>query len=250
MKYSINTATYNSETFLERSLATILSHSYPDFEWVIQDGGSTDHTLDILKKYPDARMSIRSEPDSGIYDAWNKAVARATGDWAIFLGGDDFFLHQDILAHCHRHIRRLDKRILFAYGALVWLRGNNVEDRQVYSLCELYRRFTYNVGFPFAATFIRLKLLQRCPFDAERYKIAGDYDFVARFVTPDNVARIPVLSVGMERGGVSSSPEHNSLMLNEIRRVIHERVLPRSCEFIHGSLENYWNRDNHLEEVG
>jgi glycosyltransferase involved in cell wall biosynthesis len=77
MKYSIITATYNAETFLERLLASILSQSYPNFEWVVQDGGSTDNTLNILKKYPDVRIKIQSEPDRGIYDAWNKAVARA-----------------------------------------------------------------------------------------------------------------------------------------------------------------------------
>ncbi|MDR3358583.1 MAG: glycosyltransferase [Desulfovibrio sp.] len=247
MKYSIITATYNSEAFLGRTLASILSQSYPNFEWVVQDGGSTDNTLNILRKYSDSRIKIHSEPDTGIYDAWNKAVARATGDWAIFLGGDDFFLHQDVLVKCHRHIRRLDKRILFAYGALIWLRGDNVERRQSYTLQELYTRFSYGVGFPFAATFIRLRLLRRYPFDAEHYKIAGDYDFVARFVTHDNVARIPVMAVGMEKGGVSSTPKYHCLMLNEVCRVMHERVLPRSSEFMLGCFENYWEQDDHLE---
>jgi glycosyltransferase involved in cell wall biosynthesis len=247
MKYSIITATYNAEKFLERALLSILGQSYPDFEWIIQDGASTDGTLEIVSRYRDSRIKLQSGPDAGIYDAWNKAVARATGDWALFLGADDFFLDKDALVKCHRHIRRLDKHILFAYGALIWAENGVTKREENYSLYELYPRFSRGMAFPMAATFIRVPLLRHHLFNAEKYKIAGDYDFVARFVRHDNIARIPVLAVCMEMGGMSSNPEFWCQMLDESCRVIYERILPRSEAFMLGCLNNYWERDKHLE---
>lgn len=91
MKYSIITAVYNGEKYISRLMASVFNQSYPNIEWIVQDGGSKDGTLDKLRPHAD-RIKLVSEPDSGVYDAWNRALDRATGDWAIFLGADDFFM--------------------------------------------------------------------------------------------------------------------------------------------------------------
>jgi hypothetical protein len=75
----------------------VLGQSYGDFEHLIIDGASTDRTLSLLRQYKDPRLKIVSEPDSGIYDAWNKGLAMASGDWILFIGGDDFLMAGDIL---------------------------------------------------------------------------------------------------------------------------------------------------------
>ncbi|MDR1685063.1 MAG: glycosyltransferase [Desulfovibrio sp.] len=246
MKYSIITATYNAEKFLERALASILSQSYPNFEWVIQDGGSTDNTLNILKKHPDVRLKIRSEPDKGVYDAWNKAVARATGDWAIFLGSDDCFVHTHALAQCQRHLRNLPDTIQFAFGAMLQGRDGQTDHLYNHSLRASYHRLLNNMGIPFPATFVRISLLKQEKFDV-RYKIAGDYDYAARLVTKKNLARIPVLVSYMERGGVSE--DCRGPVLSERMRVIYTQILPRAKEFVTGCLENLENETDFLEDA-
>lgn len=247
MKYSIITATYNAEYLVERCLLSIVSQTYPNFEWLVQDGASTDRTAEIIARYPDARIKFASGPDSGIYDAWNKGVERASGDWAVFLGADDFLLDKDTLVKCHRHIRPLERHILFAYGALARYKGNDVVGVENYSLRTLYSRFCMSMPFPTAATFIRMSLLKQHHFDHKKYAIAADYDLAARHALHDNIARIPVLAVGMEEGGISSNKETYCEMADEVARVLHETVIPRASEILHGCLSHFWHRDARLE---
>jgi glycosyltransferase involved in cell wall biosynthesis len=248
MKYSIITATHNAERFVERCLISILGQSYPDFEWIVQDGASTDCTAALIAQYPDKRIRFASEPDCGIYDAWNKGVQRASGDWAVFLGADDFFLNKDALVKCHRHIKNLEKHILFAYGALARLKDNKITAIDNYCLRHVYTRFGGSIPFPMAATFIRMSLLKRHRFDHEKYAIAADYELAAKYALHDNIARIPVLAVGVEEGGVSSSAETWCKMEEEVARVLHEVVVPRAPEIMHGCLTHFWDRDTSLEE--
>jgi len=84
---------FNGYAHIAQALASVAAQTYPDTELLVIDGGSTDGTLDILKKYASSIAHIVSEPDKGIYDAMNKACAMAQGDWLIFLGCDDVLLN-------------------------------------------------------------------------------------------------------------------------------------------------------------
>jgi glycosyltransferase involved in cell wall biosynthesis len=246
MKYSIITASYDSARVIRRVLISILNQSYPDFEWIVQDGGSTDETLAILAKYPDPRIKLQSGPDNGIYDAWNRAVARACGDWAIFLGCDDCFIHKHTLAQCHRYLRNLPDTKQFVFGAM--LKGHNGKSDYLYnySLSASYHRLLNNLGIPFPATFIRMALLKQEKFDTS-YRIAGDYDYAARFITQQNLVRIPVLVSYMERGGISD--DMRGPVLGERIRVMRTHILPRAKEFICGCIDNLVDETSFLEEA-
>ena len=95
---SIITATYNSEKTLKATIESVLNQDISDFEYILVDGNSSDASVDIIESYSEKfkRKGVRykwiSEPDTGIYDAWNKGVKLATGDWIAFLGSDDFYL--------------------------------------------------------------------------------------------------------------------------------------------------------------
>ncbi|MDR2055507.1 MAG: glycosyltransferase [Desulfovibrio sp.] len=245
--YSIITATYNAARFMERAIASILGQSYPHFEWIIQDGGSTDGTLDILARYPDRRISLGSEPDTGVFAAWNKGVARAAGEWCIFLGADDMFINEHSLAKCHYHLKRMGPETSFAYAAMV--RGHNlrITETNNFALFDVYHRFSNRLGPPMPSLFIRTALLRQSPFD-ERYKISADFDFVARYYTGDNIARIPVMAVYMEQGGLSSNPAQRDLMFAESRQILSERILPKAEAMMRACIDHYYDRDDHLEE--
>lgn len=98
--FSIITPTYNCGDKLERTIQSVLSQDHTLFEYIIVDGGSTDNTLGIIKKYQD-RLKLRSEPDKGIYDAMNKGIEMASGRYLNFLGAGDC-LRPDILSRLHQ----------------------------------------------------------------------------------------------------------------------------------------------------
>lgn len=88
---SVITVTYNAEAFIERTILSVLEQSYPDIEYLIIDGESTDGTMEVIKKYKDHHITWRSEADSGLYDAMNKGLRLATGDYVWFLNAGDTF---------------------------------------------------------------------------------------------------------------------------------------------------------------
>ena len=91
-RITVAMVTFNAAPFIERALDSIVRCKSPALELVVMDGGSTDGTLDILRRYDNHIDMWRSEPDSGIYDAMNKVLQIATGDWLLFLGADDELL--------------------------------------------------------------------------------------------------------------------------------------------------------------
>lgn len=91
-KISVLTVCFNSHSFIEESVLSVVNQSYDNVEYIIIDGGSTDGTLDVLEKYRNQISLLVSEKDQGIYDAINKGLKLATGDFLIVLGADDHFL--------------------------------------------------------------------------------------------------------------------------------------------------------------
>lgn len=94
---SIIIPTFNSGAVLSRALDSIVDQTFTDWEVLIMDGVSTDNTLEVAKSYNDSRIRIYSEPDKGIYDAMNKGIKKANGEWLYFLGSDDWLLNNSVL---------------------------------------------------------------------------------------------------------------------------------------------------------
>jgi glycosyltransferase involved in cell wall biosynthesis len=230
MKISIIIATLNAEALIQRAIVSVLMQTCPNYEIIVQDGASTDGTLEILKRFK-GRVNWISEPDTGVYDAWNKALAKATGDWAIFLGADDFFLGNDVLARSSAYLKRLPPEVFFAYGALAVRNKDSlvyVIDRP---LSQLYHMFLFNMSLPFSATFIRVNVLKEHGFD-NSFKIAGDFDFAARLISPSNVARLPVGISAMELGGLSTNVKYRRTLHEERLRVLRTWIQPKAQDLV------------------
>ena len=238
--FSIITATFNSEKFIARAAKALLEQTYADYEWIVQDGKSVDKTVSILEQYGDSRIKVVSEKDSGIYDAWNKAVARASGDWFIFLGADDCLFTPTVLEQCEVYLSRLDDGILFAFGAVAVCDNGSLQTLLNPTLAEAYSRLPSGMSFPFPATFIRSSVFAADNFDSS-YAIAGDFDLVSRLVTDSNLGRIPMLVAYMESGGISMNEASRVKNIEEWVRVLSTGITTRAHFFVNGYMKNYQN---------
>jgi glycosyltransferase involved in cell wall biosynthesis len=211
----------------------------PRYEVIVQDGCSTDNTARIIEKCG-PYIKYASERDTGVYDAWNKALDRANGDWAIFLGADDYLLADNVLARCHLHIKKLSPAVIFAYGNVLHGKDGKVGSVWDRTLSQMYHYFLTSMGLPFPATFTRLAALKKARFDAG-YKIAGDYDLAARLITAENACHLPVNVTWMEKGGLSNDPAYRCLLLEERARVLFTRILPKAEMLVEASAEHLWD---------
>jgi glycosyltransferase involved in cell wall biosynthesis len=192
--FSIITITYNSSRFLAETVDSVINQDFPDFEYIIVDGGSTDGTLDIVRKYAERDSRIRwvSEPDGGIADAMNKGVRLATGDIVAHLHSDDTYLPGALRQVADAFARHADARWLTGCLRHVNERGEFLYDSRFkddYSLESLLRRNL--IGHP--ATFIRREVFAEVGgFDAA-LRYAMDYDLWLRIAPRYPVLPLPSL---------------------------------------------------------
>ena len=97
MKYSIITINYNNCDGLEKTIQSVINQSYQNFEFIIIDGGSTDSSVEVIKKYSNKIDYWISEPDKGIYHAMNKGIIQAHGEYLNFMNSGDLFYDNDVL---------------------------------------------------------------------------------------------------------------------------------------------------------
>lgn len=96
-KISVVTVCYNAVKDIEKTILSVINQTYPNIEYIIIDGGSKDGTMDVVNRYKDKIDVIVSEPDKGIYDAMNKGIDRATGEWINFMNAGDCFMEEDTI---------------------------------------------------------------------------------------------------------------------------------------------------------
>lgn len=216
MKISIITACYNSAETIRRALESVARQSHRPIEHVVVDGGSSDGTLAIVEAFlPPVSRLVRG-PDKGIYDALNKGVAHARGEVVGFLHSDDVYAADDVL---ERVAHEMQAHALDAvYGDVAFVRGEDLgRVVRVYS-SRRFRPSLIGWGWMPAhpALFLRRRIFEQWgPFDTD-YRIAGDFEFVARvFSKPGLRFRYyPHVLVKMRLGGVSTRGLANTITLN------------------------------------
>src|SRR6188508_1087311 len=122
MKFSIITVCRNSERVLHKAMESLSAQHYKDYEWVVIDGASTDGTLKIVQSFSAAPLLVVSEPDHGIYDAMNKGVAKARGDYVFFLNSDDALYDERVLQDVSDWLDR-NPAVDLVYGSVVNVRA-------------------------------------------------------------------------------------------------------------------------------
>lgn len=182
MKISIVTVCLNAAETLEETLRSVAAQDWPDLEHVVIDGGSTDGTLDIVARYGRDNLILFSESDDGIYDAMNRGLARATGDFVGFLNADDFFIDEGAVSHIATRLAVSGADCAMA-GVLFVDRHGRYAGGRHYKAAG-FRRWWLRIGVmpPHPGFYVRASLARALGGFDLRYRIASDFDFVARAI--------------------------------------------------------------------
>ena len=132
MKVSIITVSFNAENTIEDSIKSVLAQAYPDIEYIIIDGKSTDKTVDIIEKYRGKIHYFISEPDYGIFNAMNKGIKAATGDILYFLNTNDYIFDEKVIEDVVKFFQKTKATMIF--GDMSFIDDNGLEkERRIYS---------------------------------------------------------------------------------------------------------------------
>lgn len=218
---SIIVAVFNGVDTLQQCINSVIQQTYPNKELIIIDGGSKDGTVDLLKENCNNIKYYISEPDHGIYNAWNKGLLQTNGDWIYFLGADDYFWNEQVLEQVIENIENIPMEIRVAYGQVMLL---NMAGNILYPIGESWEevktRFKQVMSIPHQGVMHRRSLFERNGKFDESFRIAGDYEFLSRELKTNEAFFIPnIVITGMRQGGISSSPENSLVLLREYRRV-------------------------------
>ena len=203
---SVITIVYNGERYLEQSIKSVLEQSYQPIEYIIIDGGSTDGSVDIIKKYEDSIYYWCSEPDQGISDAFNKGIAVARGRFIGLVNADDYY-EPDALLHLTQHITP-DVDII--YGKINYWENDvliNVKGGNHQHLLGGLRGMT----MPHPATIIAKSLYDKIGGYDISYKNAMDYEFFLRASKAGaTYKRIDAVISNFRSGGITSQQPWNA----------------------------------------
>lgn len=180
-KFSIITVTYNAGAVLEDTIQSVITQTYRNVEYIIVDGGSKDHTLDIINRYREHIHTLVSEPDKGLYDAMNKRIRLATGDYLCFLNAGDE-LHEDdtlqLMVHSITGTELPD--VLYGETAIVDEEGHFLRMRRLSAPENLnWKSFKDGMIVCHQAFFPRRELAE--PYDL-RYRFSADFDWCIRIM--------------------------------------------------------------------
>lgn len=175
-KVTVVTVTYNAEKYLEQTIKSVIEQDYPNIEYIIIDGASSDGTIDIIKKYESYITYWISEPDSGIYDAMNKGIDAATGEWINFMNAGDSFSSNNILTLISTYFP-FDYEMI--YGGFNFVdQFNNLSYNQPLDLSYIWEQ----MPCCHQSVFIKTSVMKHYKYDT-KYKINSDLDLLLKIYT-------------------------------------------------------------------
>lgn len=229
MKISVITVCFNSESTIVDTLRSVDEQKYKDVEHIVIDGGSQDGTVKLVKSFGRPGIVVKSEPDQGIYDAMNKGLELATGDVIGFLNADDVYSGDDVLGRIATIMKIGGADAL--YGDVEFVHQSRLDKPVRRYKSDRFRpdRIAYGWMPAHPGLYLRRDIFERYGNFRKDYRIAGDFEFIARIFTTANLSYqyLPATLVRMRTGGVSTSGFRNTLLLNqEVLRACKENGIP------------------------
>lgn len=226
MKVSIITTCYNRAATIGGAIESVLAQDYPDIEYIIVDGASTDGSVDVINRAIEGhedKVKFISEPDHGMYEAINKGIRMATGDVIGLLHSDDFFYDNHVIS---RIVEKMNETGAdFLYGNGLFVNAENTDKIVRKWIGGTYRIWKVKHGWlPLHPTcYIKREVIEKRGLYNETYKIAADSDFLFRYLLGGDitVAYLDEYIVRMRMGGLSTDSKKRKQMWKEDIRMYH-----------------------------
>jgi glycosyltransferase involved in cell wall biosynthesis len=196
---TVVTAVFNGQAYLAGCLESVLRQDYPNIEHIVLDGGSSDGTVDVLRQYDDRIAYWKSEPDKGVYDAWNKALVEARGEWICFLGVDDELLPGALSAYMA--LAANNPQAEYLSSQVSWAHPSGYE--RTSGKPWAWPEFSRWMCVAHVGSMHRRTLYDRLGAYDTSYPSAADYELLLRARGQLNAAYMPITTVMMRAGGVS-----------------------------------------------
>ncbi len=224
---TVVTAVLNREKCIEKSIKSVLNQSYDNVEYIIIDGGSTDGTLDIINKYKNYIDYFISEPDTGIYDALNKGMSVARGDYIVILGSDDWYEPYAFKLMMHHSL----KSNALLLSAKIAIRNDKNQVLGFWGSDTYDESMAFTMTFPHITSFIHKSIYNKLGLYRTDYKIISDWVFFNKI--KDNNYSLHFINEPIANfSGTGSSIKNKFLEENEKIRFIKEKLPSLSEEEI------------------
>ena len=200
---TIITVVFNGAATIRNTIQSVINQDYENIEYIIIDAGSTDGTLDIIREYDDVIDYWVSEPDHGIYDAWNKGVSLAAGEWVAFLGADDTYLDGAIAAYISLISTLGNVQIDYISS-----RANLVLNSKVLRIIGHkwnWQSFQKWMNVAHVGSLHHKSLFEKYGLYDLSYKVCGDYELLMRPQSKLQAAYLDLITVNMSIGGASDN---------------------------------------------
>lgn len=220
-KITIVTISLNTVKDIENTILSVINQTYPHVEYIVIDGKSNDGTIDIIKKYNEKISYWLSEPDKGIYDAMNKGIKAATGEWILFMNSGDTFHNEYVIEHIFSQSYNDDVGVIWG-NADLYREGKYVtkyKNRPFYKhLSTAFR----GVGICHQSTFVRTTLAKQLMFDTS-YKICADFNMMYLIYKQGYIfIHNPITISHFDLSGISST-NASKIFIHETKRVINNK---------------------------
>jgi glycosyltransferase involved in cell wall biosynthesis len=199
---TVITAVFNAQPYLAKCLESVLRQDYSNIEHIVLDGGSKDGTIKVLRQYDDRIASWKSEPDKGVYDAWNKALAEARGEWICFLGADDELLPAAVSTYIALAAKYPEAE--YMSSQVRWVHPSGYVN-QAHGTRWTWHRFAKCMCVAHPGSMHRRSLFDRLGVYDTSYRSAADYELLLRARGSLKTTFMPVVTAIMRAGGVSDT---------------------------------------------
>ncbi len=198
-KISVVISVLNARKVIENCIISVLSQNYKNIELIIIDGGSIDGTIEIIKNYSDKILYWISERDTGIYNAWNKAVVKASGEWLCFIGSDDILLPNSLTNLLHKS---KPPQVNFVSSRVMMVDDKGKEFGSIGKPWN-FDKLSKGLGVVHCGALHHITLFEDYGLFDEGYNIAGDFEFLVRVGKNIKSEFLNEITVNMCNTGVS-----------------------------------------------
>jgi glycosyltransferase involved in cell wall biosynthesis len=222
LKLSIITVNLNNSQGLKKTLESVDCQTFQDFEYILIDGGSTDGSVELIKQHKSSFIYQISEPDSGVYNAMNKGIRKAIGEYLLFLNSGDFLVNKDVLSNVFSGNHNSD----FLLGRC------NISERGVVVQttnppAKITFGYLYEFGLAHQSTFIKREMFEKFGLYREDFRYNADIEFWYRTIILQCSSTVTLSTIicDYNKEGISSKESQTDLYLGELAEIYSNPLL-------------------------